>query len=487
MTCIIHIKSLYCIINILIFKINTRKIIKRSKLWHEIRKQIPCQSLKNIIAKLINLIPKKNPAEFKKNEKDFSRNRKLPFPKLILFILNLTTSSKNEGVDIRATDFFKQARRSGLWLDAEAVHRSAVTNARKKITWQVFENILYDAVNLSYETYPSTQDDKWHNMVVFATDGSKYDLPASAELREQFDPNSGLDNRGKGHYPQCLVTTVYDVFRRIPVARSIAPLDTSEREEFLNLLPRLAKGQLLLFDRGYPSYEILLELQKRYSEGYYVFRSPALNTFPAVEEFIKSNKEEDIIFIKPSLKYLNKLVPAERIKLTPIKIRVIKLISPDGEVSVLLTNLFDADKFSKEEIRNLYFRRWEVESYYRDEKVTLEVEKFHSKSYNGIMQELFAAAIMSIIARLLIIIARDDDNSKAMPQFKHAVITFSKEIILLASGHPDVVINIFNELLDDIARVRYYKSKKIRKSQPRVCKKPVNKWATQKKMKMISS
>ena len=119
--------------------------------------------------------------------------------------------------------------------------------------------------------------------------------------------------------------------------------------------------------------------------------------------------------------------------------------------------------------------------------MSLEVEKFHSKSYNGIMQELFAAAIMSIIARLLIIIARDDDNSQAMPQFKHAVITFSKEIMFLTSDHPDVVINIFNELLDDIARVRYYKSKKIRKSQPRVCKKPVNKWATQKKMKMISS
>jgi hypothetical protein len=49
----------------------------------------------------------------------------------------------------------------------------------------------------------------------------------------------------------------------------------------------------------------------------------------------------------------------------------------------------------------LYFRRWEVESYYRDEKVVLEIEEFHGKSPNSIRQELYAVTIMSVIVRTL--------------------------------------------------------------------------------------
>ena len=38
-----------------------------------------------------------------------------------------------------------------------------------------------------------------------------------------FDPTSGLGNanNSRGHYPQCLVSTAYDDFRRIPIVRSI--------------------------------------------------------------------------------------------------------------------------------------------------------------------------------------------------------------------------------------------------------------------------
>ncbi len=487
MTCKKEKKIVYYIINIIVYRKLLLKYLIRSQLWHENRFEILCQSIKSIVKKLTNLIPDTIPEQLKENKKNFSRDRKLPFKKLIIFIYYLTINSKNDGVDIQITDFFKQTRRSGLWLDADAVHRSAVTKARKKVPWELFENIYYDAVTLHDELSPATPDDKWHNMSVFATDGSDYDLPATDELREKFDPNSGLEYVGKGHYPQCLVTTIYDVFRRLPVARSIAPAGTSERQEFLKLMHHLPSGQLLLFDRGYPSYEMLHELNKNYADGFYVFRSPASNTFPAVEEFLKTNKEEGIIYINPSKKYLEKLKPEDRKKLTPIKVRVIKLISPDGTLSVLLTNLLDVKHYPIEEIRNLYYRRWQVEVYYRDEKVSIEIEKFHSKNSNGIMQELFAAATMSIIARLLMDIAHAQDNKEDEPQFKHAVITFSKEIVFLTSDHPDVVIQIFNELLSDIARVRYYKSKKKRVSQPRLCKKPVNKWSLNKINKVKSS
>jgi hypothetical protein len=52
----------------------------------------------------------------------------------------------------------------------------------------------------------------------------------------------------------------------------------------------------------------------------------------------------------------------------------------------------------------------------RDEKVVLEIEKFHGKSYNGILQELLAAMIMSVIARTLMVISQMLDGDMREPQ-----------------------------------------------------------------------
>lgn len=168
--------------------------------------------------------------------------------------------------------FFKNARRSGIWPDAEAVHRSAVSKARKKIPWQIFEDLAYDATKLAYEVLPEDPKYLWHGMSVFAFDGSKYDLPATKEIRKEFDPGSGLEHSGKGHYPQCLVSTAYDVFRRLPVGRTVENIkNANEREEAKKLIAHIPAGNLLCFDRGYPSYEFILWLNQNYN-GKYLFR-----------------------------------------------------------------------------------------------------------------------------------------------------------------------------------------------------------------------
>jgi len=103
---------------------------------------------------------------------------------------------------------------------------------------------------------------------LFAIDGSKYNLPASVALRAASDPDSGLDRPGKGHYPQCLVSTACDVFRRLPIARTVQPIAlANEREEAKALVPHIPKGGILLFDRGYPSYDLADYLIRHY-QGY---------------------------------------------------------------------------------------------------------------------------------------------------------------------------------------------------------------------------
>ncbi len=81
------------------------------------------------------------------------------------------------------------------------------------------------------------------------------------------------------------MSTLYDVFRRFPVARTIVSIHGSEREEAAALLPSVPEKSVLLFDRGYPSYDLFRLLIKTYRQ-YFVFRCPASATFPAVEAFV---------------------------------------------------------------------------------------------------------------------------------------------------------------------------------------------------------
>jgi hypothetical protein len=431
------------------------------------------QDLTQLMEKFIALIPKQIDPAYQKSPQHFIRNRKLPFPKLIVFLLSIVANGKNKGIDTKSAEFVKSAKRSGLWPEAEQVHRSAVTKGRKKVDWKIFKNILHDAVDLAYVLFPEDPSFTWHGMSVFAVDGSTYILPSSDEIRQTFDPTSGLENMGRGHYPECLISTVYDVFRRIPLTRTVVSKENAcERTEAKNMMPYIPSHNVILFDRGYPSYELIDYLRSNY-DGYFIFRCPATNTFPSVETFIKSKKQEGEIFIDPSNKFLKKVRKEDKKTLQPIKLRIIKLVSYDGKVSVLLTNLFDKNEFSQKEIIDLYFKRWEIENHYRDEKVYLEIEKFHSKTCNGIQQELFAVLIMTVIAKTLMVLS---SQGEIEPQFKNSVMALAYDAAVLAPEDPERAIEIFKEVLKEIARVKYYRPKKPRPSQPRVTKKPNNKW-----------
>jgi hypothetical protein len=425
----------------------------------------------------LNIIPKALDVKQKLCPKHFTRTRKLPLSKVITCTLSLVGNGTDNGVDIHVGNVFRNARRSGLWPSAEAVHRSALSKARQKVPWEVFQESLHDAVGVAYGLWPDDPQYTWHGRSVFAIDGSKYTLPATEALRNEFDPTSGLEHAGKGHYPQCLVSTLYDVFRRLPVARTIASIHRSEREEAAALLPRVPDKSVLLFDRGYPSYDLFRLLTNTYRQAF-VFRCPASATFPAVEAFVKSGKPAATIWITPSNKALAKLSPRQRKRLKAIRVRVLLLHHPDGTVSVLITNLLNRRRYPREDVITLYFRRWHVEDYYRDEKVTLQIETFHSRTPNGIRQELFAAMIMTVIARTMMLLAANeclDEHQRC--QFKNAILTLAAEAALLVPEDPEQALVIFKELLQEIARVKYYPPATPRPAQPRINKHPLNKWS----------
>ncbi len=244
------------------------------------------------------------------------------------------------------------------------------------------------------------------------------------------------------------------------------------------LLPSIPNNSVSLFDRGYPSYDFIRVLTTTLN-GFFVIRCPASCTFPAVEEFVASGQQDATIWLSPSNKALTKRPRRQRAHLHALKVRVVLLTSPDGTVSVLLTNLLNRQAFPQEEIVALYFRRLEIEGYYRDEKVTFDLERFHARTPNGIRQELFAAMIMTVISRTIMMWSAKRLLPYAQEcQFKNALLTVAAEAAFLVPDDPEQAVTIFQEVLQNMARVIYYRPTTPRDSQPRINKHPPNTWST---------
>jgi len=419
---------------------------------------------------------------------DFSRCRKLPLAHLIVVLISLTASGRDHGVATKLDAFFTMARRSGLWPAGHSPHRSALTKARAKLPWQALATLLRRCVALAYEVFPPREEYQWRGLSVFAFDGSTYTLPATEAIRQAFDPQSGLVSPGRGHYPQCLVMTVYDVLRRLPIGRTICALqDGDERVQAQRLLPLLPPNSVSLFDRGFPSYGFLHTLH--HNAHRYVMRCPATSTFPAVAAFARSGRVETVLWLTPSDTFKRHLTPTQRRTRTALRLRAIRLAAPDGTVSVLLTNLLDPRRFPRPAIITLYWRRWAVETHYRDEKTLQHIEQFHSRTPDGIRQELFAILIGCVIARTLTALAVPSESietaqSLVRPQLKHALMRFAREAALLIPAHPRHALVILQELLHAIRQVKYYKPKSPRPTRPRVNKHPANKWQADRQKKL---
>jgi hypothetical protein len=108
----------------------------------------------------------------KKQRHDFSRNRKMPFKKLMWFMLSLVKESSQNALE----RFFPKIK--------EAIHMSqqAFSLARQKVTWEAFRELFQASVRGSYQETIK----EWRGYLLMAIDSSHITLPRDAALREYY-------------------------------------------------------------------------------------------------------------------------------------------------------------------------------------------------------------------------------------------------------------------------------------------------------------
>lgn len=266
---------------------------------------------------------------------------------------------------------------------------SAYTQSRQKINPLVFESLSETLVEEFYKDNELGVT-LWKDYRLLAVDGSTINLPFSKELSKIY----GYARNQTGNTNiQARVSVLYDVKNHLVIDANINPRSTYERTTALKHLPKCTTNDLVIFDRGYFSYDFLKAL------GNIPFVLRLKSDLNPVKNFIKTNKASQVVEIN-SCKYIYKKKGEQ--KPAPLKVRLIRVELSSGELEILATSLHNTRKYPSKLFKELYFKRWKVETFYDELKNKLKVELFTGYSQRAILQDFYAAILVSNIQSIIV-------------------------------------------------------------------------------------
>ena len=280
--------------------------------------------------------------QFVKNpEKDFSRNRKLTFEKMIELILTMGGGNLSKEL----------LEYSGYAI--ETATTSAFVQQREKIKSSAFEYLLNEFIN-SFEDIQSYEGYK-----LLASDGTNLNIPR--------DPNDAdtyyQAKHGARGYNLLHSNAIYDLCTKLYVDAYIQPSRKENEHRALAYMidrSRITENAILITDRGYESYNVLAHIAEK---GWkYVIRVKDVDSYgilsglrlPDEPEFVKeihltlTRKQTNTVKSQSDIyKFLPKGVVFDYLDQNnlfySISFRAVRLKLSDGVYETLITNLHSTE------------------------------------------------------------------------------------------------------------------------------------------------
>lgn len=313
------------------------------------------------------------------NFASFTRERKLPFKKLILLLMSFFRT----GLKVEIDRFYKSIAANKE--DFETISKSAFSQARQKLRPEAFIELNQVQLEHFYQHAPGIT--YWNNYRIIGIDGSTLCLPYNNELQEHFGL---IDEKTQKKMVIARIVMAFDVVNQLVVNAAITPYSVGEISTAFSFLAQFTPKDILIFDRGFPSYELIGALR---DQGlHFCMRLPS---HWKVAKRLMNSPENDIDWAaeyKPS---------GDNLKVTIDGLRVVKIPLENGEDEFLLTNLTDRETFSPDALKQLYAMRWMSEENYKFFKHACNIEYFTGKTVIAIQQDFYAKVFMMNLASII--------------------------------------------------------------------------------------
>ena len=298
--------------------------------------------------------------------------------------------------DLPIRQVFKAARR--LRKGEESPHRSSLCVARQRLGVAPVRHLFLQVVRPLAR--PETPGAFYGGLRLMGLDGTIYDVPDSEANAAVFArPSAGP--RGEGAFPQARQLSLVELGTHVEVAMVVRSSAHGEQSMFAGLFRHLTSEMLLLWDRGFFSYELWKQMIAR---GVKVLAR------------VKSGLILRPLHHLADGSYLAKIYKSHYDRKKDrdgIAVRVIRYTLDDpqrvghGEEHVLITNLFDEDLYPAMELIVLYHERWEEEQVFDEQKTHQDPRRatkpaqLRSETPAGVIQEISALSLGHFVIRSL--------------------------------------------------------------------------------------
>jgi hypothetical protein len=209
----------------------------------------------------------------------------------------------------------------------------------------------------------------YQGLKIYGIDGWQVHLPRTDDISVAGYNGRAVSKYRESYMPRMYMVHAYDVLSGVTKDLREAPY-LDELHGAKNMVKNFERNSLTLYDRLYISTGMIVAHKK--AGNYFLMRAHR-SSFKEVRRFYRSKKQKSTFVVEGVL------------------IQMFKIENPKtGAVDVYITNLPKMKWLTPDVVRRLYRLRWEVENSFRDLAETMKLQQWHSKTINGIRQELYA-------------------------------------------------------------------------------------------------
>ena len=276
------------------------------------------------------------------------RRRKLPAA-LTLWSVILLCLFRDRSYIVLIQMLASTAGWRGLWRGAGAPTSSALSRARDRVG--------APAMQLAYERSAArwiedSEGVDFHGLRLFAIDGTCAKIPDSPKNAAWFGRPAA--SRGRAGYPQLRLVGLMDVGTRLQAKVRFGPFGTGELTLAREMLRDLTPGKLILLDRNFLAYDLLMDIQR--NGCHFIVRVKQSAKVRVIRQFGPGDALVEIA------------VPRHWRRDRPDLPRTWMLreirYTPEGgtEEVRLFTTLTEAEKIPVDEVATCYHERWSEET-----------------------------------------------------------------------------------------------------------------------------
>lgn len=339
---------------------------------------------------------------FRLQPNTFTRQRDLPFARLVTFMLNLRKGSTEQEL-------------AGLCavLDDEAVAdkvptRAAFSKARKGLSQKLFAHLN----RLAIETFcGGWSTPVWHGFRLRAVDGTTFRLPPGQALERAFGAQENGPTLARG-------SMLYDIGHDLVLDAQVAATCVGEHELATEHLAHAAPGDLLIYDRGYPAFWFFA-LHRRLGVDFCMRLSRS--SFAPARAFFDSEEPSTIVTLTPSAKQ-RRACRDQAVSAEPVQVRLVHVRLRGGETEVLATSVLEEERLPARLFGALYHKRWSAEEHIKRQKRWAEIENLSGRSALAVRQDIQAKSLaMNLAAMVRNLAQRLAERRYAHRQFRYQV------------------------------------------------------------------